>query len=125
MHAVHFHDVRRWANTFYFSEQAKKISSVVKTIAQYGLLDPTGYEQLLSLLAESPLPGFPPNFSAPSLSYLFELLGKNWLGGRTIDSYIHILSQQLNQFFLNLILLLDCYFHLELSNAYDNDRLTP
>jgi hypothetical protein len=124
-YAVHFCDVRRWSNAFYFCERVSKTRRVLETVDQHNLLTGTERKALLSLSADSPLPGFPPSVTSPSLSTLHELIDENWLGERIIDTYIHLLVQQLNTSFPNLILFLDCYFHLELSLAFERRRLSP
>ena len=102
-----------------------KTRCVLETVDQHNLLTGTEHKALLSLLADSPLTGFPPSVTPPSLSTLHELLDENWLGERIIDTYIHLFVQQLNTSFPKLILFLDCYFHLELSLAFKRKRLSP
>ncbi|KZP10263.1 hypothetical protein FIBSPDRAFT_963258 [Athelia psychrophila] len=72
---------------------------------------------------DGPLRGFPSD--APSLSSIFKLLGENWLGKHIIDAYIHLVGQRLNQLYPHLILFLNCYFHLELANAFERKQMSP
>jgi hypothetical protein len=60
----------------------------------------------------------------PTISSLHELLDENWLGERVIDARIDILHRDLNSRVPNLIVFLNCYFHVELSNSFREKNLS-
>jgi hypothetical protein len=124
-HTVHFQDVRRWANAFNVSERINKIRTVVNSVKENELLSLAELETLMSFPVDGPLPGFPDSLDPPSLTSLHELLYENWLGERVIDAYLHIIGQQLDESYPGLIQLYDCYFHLELTSAFEKKKLTP
>ena len=101
-----------------------KARHVINATLQYNLLTAVEHQTLLQFRFESPLPGFNPNLSKPTISALNELLDKNWLGERVIDARIDILRGDLNARVPNLIIFLDCYFHVELSNAFHAKNLS-
>lgn len=121
---IHFRDVRRWANINHLYGRVVKAQQVINTVLRHHLLTSAEYEVLLRLNFDSPLPGFRPGLSVPTISSLHELLDENWLGERVIDARLDILSRDLNAHFPNLILFFDCYFHLMLANAFHAQRLS-
>lgn len=96
---------------------------MVDEITHSNLLSVEEVENLMDFPLNGPLRGFPSD--APSFSSIFELLGENWIGERIIDAYIHLVGQRLNQLYPHLILFLNCYFHLELADAFESKKMSP
>src|SRR6202050_644445 len=124
-YTIHFHDMCEWSNAFNFAGHISKVQNVVGVVECHKLLTDTEFRGLFRLPFDGPLPGFPAGISPPMLSSLHKLLDENWLGEHILDAYLHLISQQLNECYPNLILLLDSYFHLELSNGFANKQLSP
>src|ERR1700690_1458244 len=76
---IHFRDVRRWANINHLYGRVVKAQQVINTVLRHHLLTSAEYEVLLRLNFDSPLPGFRPGLSVPTISSLHELLDENWL----------------------------------------------
>ena len=91
-------------------------------IQDHQLLTSPEYEKLLQHSLDGPLLGYRPGLSAPTLACLSELLHENWLGERLLDAVLDLFSKELNRSVPNLIKLLDCAFHMELSNSFHAGR---
>jgi hypothetical protein len=92
------------------------------------LLSAEDYDELLHSPANSRLRGFSdPHSSPPPLSSLVELLDENWIGESIIDARAHRLVSTINSMVPGTfrLRLLHSYFHVELTNAYRKNELTP
>ena len=111
-------------NIYHLSKRAARIKQVMDAIQHHNLLTPFERRQFGQLHFNKPLPGFDPDNAAPLIYSLHELLGETWLGERVLDAYMYLLSCQLSAKLPNFALILDCFFHLELTNAFTERRLT-
>ena len=122
---LHSQDIRRWLNIHHLSEHILTVRHVLKTIKDEQLLNPGEYDAIMQEQFDQPLQAFRRGLSAVKLFDLHELLDKNWLGECLINRVLDMITDQLNRINPTLIRILDCGFHLELTNCYWVQHASP
>lgn len=115
---LHFRDIRRFSNINHLHTRIASVRRVLDAIQDKHLLTATEYGRLVHCYFNRPLFTNRTDLTLPTLGTLEELVNENWLGERIIDAMFSLLTSELNHTTPNLIRVLDCTFHMELSNSF-------